>query len=63
MTGDEARYVAQEIARLVDSGEVSYPDVAIFYRANAQSRVLEEALFRQGCRTAPFWGHPVLRPA
>lgn len=46
--GDEARYVAQEIARLVDSGEVSYPDVAIFYRANAQSRVLEEALFRQG---------------
>jgi DNA helicase-2/ATP-dependent DNA helicase PcrA len=46
--GDEARYVAQEIARLVDSGEVGYPDVAIFYRANAQSRVLEEALFRQG---------------
>ncbi|MEZ5382308.1 MAG: DNA helicase PcrA [Microthrixaceae bacterium] len=46
--GDEARFVAQEIARLVDSGDVSYPDVAIFYRANAQSRVLEEALFRQG---------------
>lgn len=46
--GDEARYVAQEIARLVDSGTVNYPDVAVFYRANAQSRVLEEALFRQG---------------
>ncbi|MEZ5371525.1 MAG: 3'-5' exonuclease [Microthrixaceae bacterium] len=46
--GDEARYVAREIARLVDSGAVDYPDVAIFYRANAQSRVLEEALFRQG---------------
>jgi DNA helicase-2/ATP-dependent DNA helicase PcrA len=38
---DEAGWVAQEIDRLVEHG-YSLSDVAIFYRTNAQSRVLEE---------------------
>ncbi len=41
---DEARYVTREIQNLVQNGENSYKDFAIFYRTNAQSRVLEEQL-------------------
>jgi DNA helicase-2/ATP-dependent DNA helicase PcrA len=41
----EARYVAGEIERLVDQG-VSREEVAVFYRTNAQSRVLEDTLVR-----------------
>lgn len=40
---DEARYVADEISRLIDGG-TSANDIAMLYRSNAQSRVLEEAL-------------------
>jgi DNA helicase II / ATP-dependent DNA helicase PcrA len=43
----EARYVAGEIERLVDGGG-SRDEVAVFYRANAQSRVLEDTLVRYG---------------
>jgi DNA helicase-2/ATP-dependent DNA helicase PcrA len=41
----EARFVAGEIERLVDEG-VSRNEVAVFYRTNAQSRVLEDTLVR-----------------
>ncbi len=41
----EARYVSGEIQRLVDEG-TSRAEVAVFYRTNAQSRVLEETLGR-----------------
>lgn len=41
---DEARYVAQNIQKMMSDGEGSYNDYAIFYRTNAQSRVLEEQL-------------------
>jgi len=41
---DEAAFVVQEIHRLIDSAEYRYGDVAVFYRTNAQSRVLEDAL-------------------
>jgi len=41
----EARYVAGEIDRLVDEG-VSREEMAVFYRTNAQSRVLEDTLVR-----------------
>jgi DNA helicase-2/ATP-dependent DNA helicase PcrA len=41
----EARFVAGEIERLVDSG-TSRDEIAVFYRANAQSRVLEDILVR-----------------
>jgi DNA helicase-2/ATP-dependent DNA helicase PcrA len=43
----EARYVAAEIAMLVEQG-YSGSEVAVFYRTNAQSRVLEDVLVRQG---------------
>jgi DNA helicase-2/ATP-dependent DNA helicase PcrA len=39
----EARYVAAEIARLVDEG-LARRELAVFYRMNAQSRVLEQTL-------------------
>ncbi len=42
---EEARFVAGEIERLTDSG-VSNTDIAVFYRTNAQSRVLEDTLVR-----------------
>ena len=42
----EARYVVGEIERLVDEG-VSRAEIAIFYRINAQSRVLEDTLVRR----------------
>src|SRR5215207_7850766 len=41
----EARFVAAEIERLVDEG-VSRAEIAVFYRMNAQSRVLEDMLVR-----------------
>jgi DNA helicase-2/ATP-dependent DNA helicase PcrA len=43
----EARFVVSEIERLVDEGG-SRDDIAVFYRANAQSRVLEDMLVRYG---------------
>jgi ATP-dependent DNA helicase UvrD/PcrA len=45
---DEAAYLAHEIARLTDSEGYSFSDVAVFYRTNAQSRVIEETLVRAG---------------
>ncbi|MGH2761811.1 MAG: UvrD-helicase domain-containing protein [Thermoleophilaceae bacterium] len=43
----EARFVVSEIERLVDEGG-SRDEIAIFYRTNAQSRVLEDMLVRYG---------------
>jgi DNA helicase-2/ATP-dependent DNA helicase PcrA len=43
----EARFVAAEIASLVEQG-ASSSELAVFYRTNAQSRVLEDVLVRQG---------------
>src|SRR3989440_2167806 len=43
----EARFVAAEIARCVEEG-YSGREVAVVYRTNAQSRVLEDVLVRQG---------------
>jgi DNA helicase-2/ATP-dependent DNA helicase PcrA len=43
----EARFVASEIAALVDYG-ASLAEIAVVYRTNAQSRVLEDVLVRQG---------------
>jgi DNA helicase-2/ATP-dependent DNA helicase PcrA len=41
---DEARFVVKQIESLIRSGETTYNDFAVFYRTNAQSRVLEEQL-------------------
>jgi len=43
----EARLVAAEIVRLVDEGYAG-SEIAVFYRTNAQSRVIEDLLQRQG---------------
>ncbi|MBO0843664.1 MAG: UvrD-helicase domain-containing protein, partial [Nocardioides sp.] len=44
---DEARFVSDEIDKLVDAGHRA-ADVAVFYRTNAQSRVFEEIFIRTG---------------
>jgi DNA helicase II / ATP-dependent DNA helicase PcrA len=43
---EEARYVAGEIERLAGDGEAARSEIAVFYRTNAQSRVLEDTLVR-----------------
>lgn len=43
---EEANYVATQIERLVASGTVRYHDVAVMYRTNSQSRVLEKTFLR-----------------
>jgi DNA helicase II / ATP-dependent DNA helicase PcrA len=45
---DEAAFVAGEIDRLMDAGDVRYSDIAVFYRTNNQSRVFEEIFVRMG---------------
>ncbi len=45
---DEAAFVAAEIDRLVDAGDVRFGEVAVFYRTNAQSRVFEDVFVRLG---------------
>jgi len=44
---DEARFVTEEIAAGASRGR-RYCDVAVFYRTNAQSRVVEDAFVRAG---------------
>jgi DNA helicase II / ATP-dependent DNA helicase PcrA len=53
---DEAAYVVGEIRRHVDGGEFRYGDVAVLYRTNAQSRVVEEQLVRAGMPYRVFGG-------
>lgn len=43
---DEALYVVNEINKLIDNG-VNKSDIAVLYRTNAQSRVMEEALLKE----------------
>lgn len=45
---DEARFVAEEIDALAEGSEITYNDVAVFYRTNHSSRSLEEVLIRAG---------------
>ena len=44
----EARFVAAEIERLRDEEGIAPSEIAVFYRTNAQSRVLEDTLVRFG---------------
>jgi DNA helicase II / ATP-dependent DNA helicase PcrA len=45
---DEARFVAEEVDALVGGGDLTYNDVAVFYRTNNSSRSLEEVFIRAG---------------
>ena len=44
---DEGRWIGSEIEKLHDGG-TSYDDIAVFYRTNAQSRILEDMFLRAG---------------
>jgi DNA helicase-2/ATP-dependent DNA helicase PcrA len=52
---DEAMYVLSELRTLTDH-EYRFGDIAVFYRTNAQSRVMEEALVRAGIPYRVFGG-------
>ena len=43
---DEADYVVRKAKELIDKG-VEYQDIAVLYRTNAQSRVVEEAMLKE----------------
>ncbi|TKV58782.1 ATP-dependent DNA helicase PcrA [Nakamurella flava] len=45
---DEAQFVAKEIDALVDNGDATFGDVAVFYRTNSGSRALEDVFVRTG---------------
>jgi DNA helicase-2/ATP-dependent DNA helicase PcrA len=50
---DEADFIAREIGRLTAEGGGAEPaDIVVFYRVNAQARVIEEALVR---RRVPYY--------
>ncbi len=45
---DEASFIVEEISKLNAYKEYQFKDIAVLYRTNAQSRVLEEALLHAG---------------
>ena len=45
---DEAQYVVEMIQKMVRAKEQALADFAVFYRTNAQSRAIEDALVRSG---------------
>jgi len=45
---DEARWVGRRMTELHDSDGMRWSEMAVFYRTNAQSRIVEEALMRTG---------------
>lgn len=53
---EEARQVVREIKDLCDYNRYRYKDIAIFYRTNAQSRVIEEQLRSTGIPYRMFGG-------
>jgi|LSQX01.1.fsa_nt_gb DNA helicase-2/ATP-dependent DNA helicase PcrA len=53
---EEAYYVSGEIKRLATSCGKQYKDIAILYRVNAMSRVLEEMLMKEGISYKIFGG-------
>jgi DNA helicase II / ATP-dependent DNA helicase PcrA len=53
---DEAGYVVREITRLTEEMGQRFGDIAVFYRTNVQSRVVEETLVRAGVPYRVFGG-------
>ncbi len=45
---DEANYIVNKVTQLISNSDAKYTDIAVLYRTNAQSRVLEEALLHAG---------------
>ena len=46
--GDEAQWVSHELSKLHAEDHQRWSDMAVFYRTNAQSRVIEEQFLRAG---------------
>ena len=44
----EARFIVDRVDELIDNEKFTYGDFAVFYRTNAQSRAIEDALVRSG---------------
>ena len=57
------RSSSREIHRLIDNADHRFGDIAVFYRTNAQSRVVEESLVRAGHPVPRVRRREVLRPA
>ena len=53
---EEALFIASEIERLRDDEGHRFRDVAVFYRTNAQSRVIEDVFMRVGTPYRVFGG-------
>jgi DNA helicase-2/ATP-dependent DNA helicase PcrA len=53
---EEALFVATEVERLREEEGYRYRDVAVFYRTNAQSRVIEDVFLRVGMPYRVFGG-------
>jgi ATP-dependent DNA helicase UvrD/PcrA len=53
---DEARNVCAKVQRLNRDKAISFNDMAVLYRTNAQSRVMEDALRREGIQYQVFGG-------
>lgn len=45
---EEAEFIADDVARKARKGQLSYGDIAVLYRTNAQSRLLEEKFMFEG---------------
>ena len=56
----EARFVVGEVERLLDSG-MQRSEIAVFYRTNAMSRVIEDMLVRREIAYQVIGGREVLR--
>ena len=54
---DEADFIAREIASMVEANKFRPAEVVVFYRVNAQSRIIEEALVRRRLPYFVVGGH------
>tara|TARA_B100001964_G_scaffold98079_1_gene109648 strand:+ start:211 stop:2364 length:2154 start_codon:yes stop_codon:yes gene_type:complete len=54
---DEGDYISQTILEFQRKGKAGFSDIAVFYRTNAQSRVIEESLRKSGIPYQVIGGH------
>lgn len=54
---DEARYIVEVIEQALHGSDLKRSEIAILYRSNAQSRVLEESLLRASIPYRIYGGH------
>ena len=54
---EEASFIAGEISKLVGSGKYKYSDIAVLYRINTLSRIMEETLMKSSIPYRIIGGH------